>query len=226
MHLDVNKAVAVCVQYFLRTLMRLERERYGWSMKEAASRAKWSTELWQSLEQHTVPLEPHHWINICAVFELSDERLARRVNAFVKKNPVMLVGMNDDASLDIYEKKLTSPRLIQSKRVFTLSLPPVREELFDILSVYMAEGESLIEMAVQKGYYQNSPEPPLKPSFKLKNTAEKQEDQRNRLARYVQERIDGDKLGAVESALELIANNKKENVERAVQVIALMLKTS
>ena len=224
MHLDVNKAVAVCVQYFLRTLMRLERERYGWSMKESAARAKWSTELWQSLEQHDIPLEPHHWINICAVFELTDERLTRRVDAFVKKNPVILVGMNDDESLDVYEKKLTAPKLLQSKRVFTLSLSPVREELFDILSLYVAEGESLIGMAMQKGFYQNSPEPPLKPSFKLKNTAEKQEDHRNRLARFVQEKIDGDKLGALENAMELIANNKKENVERAVQVIALMLK--
>ena len=226
MLLDVNKAVAVCVQYFLRTLMRLERERYGWSMKEAAARARWTTELWQNLEQHAIPLEPHHWINICAVFELTDERLARRVNAFIRKNPVLLVGMSEDQTLDIFEKKLTSPKLLQSKRVFTLSLSPVTQELFDILSLYVADGESLIAMAQRKGYYENAPEPSLKPSFKLKSTDEKRDDHRRRLARYVTEKIDDEKLDALETALHLIDDHGKEEVERAVQVISLVLKSS
>ncbi|MBN2717256.1 MAG: hypothetical protein JXX14_15490 [Deltaproteobacteria bacterium] len=205
--------------------MKLERERYGWSTKEAASKAKWSTDIWKQLELHEMPIEPHHWINICAVFELNDERLARRMDAFVRKNPVMLVGMSEDETLDIFEKKLTSPRLLQSKRVFTLSLSPVREELFNILSLYVADAESLIDMAQKKGFYLNTPEPPLKPSFRLKNTDEKREDRRIRLARFITEKIDDGKLEAVETALKLIAGGEQEEIYRAVQVIALMLKS-
>ncbi|MBN2529707.1 MAG: helix-turn-helix domain-containing protein [Deltaproteobacteria bacterium] len=226
MSLNVERAVAVCVQYFLRTLMRLERERYGWSAKEAAQRAKWPPELWRSLEQHELPLEPHHWINICTVLELSDDRLARRLDAFVEKNPVLLVAEDADARLDVYEKKLTTPRLLRSKQVFTLNLSPVRVPLYDILSLYVLEGETLIQAAAKKGFYQNKEAPPLKPSFKLQNTHEKLEIRRKRLARYVTEKIEDEKLDALEAALELIASHELDEVHRAVQVVSLALKST
>jgi hypothetical protein len=226
MYLNIEKAVAVCVQYFLRTLMRLEREKYGWSIKEAAAKSKWPAEQWRELEQHESPIEPHHWINISAVMELSEERLARRMKAFVEKNPVLLVGVDPDEKLDIFDKKLTSPKLLRSKKVFTLSLSPVRQELCDILSLYVADSEAFIETVKGKGYYRNKPEPALKPSFKLKSTDEKREARRIRLARYVTDRIDDSKLDALETALELIATHKESEIQRAIEVLSLMLKSS
>lgn len=223
MQLDQDKAVAVCVQYYLRTLMRLEREKYGWNAKDAAAKAKWPAETWQQLENHELPIEPHHWINICAVMDLNDDRLARRMDAFINKNPVLIVACNPKEQLEIFEKALTSPRLIRNQNIFTLNLAPVRSKLYDILSLYSPDGETLIEVAKQRNYYFDSPETPLKPSFKRHNTGEKRELRRTRLSRMVTDKIIDEKLEALEAALNLIHDHDVDAVDRAVEIMAMVL---
>ncbi|MBN2343024.1 MAG: hypothetical protein JXX29_01900 [Deltaproteobacteria bacterium] len=224
MQLNEDKAVAVCVQYFLRSLMQLEREKYGWSMKDAATKAVWPLDTWRELETHVHPIEPHQWINICAVLDLSDDRLARRLHAFVKKNPVLLVAAADSGQLTVFEKAITSPRLIRNQDIFTFSLAPVRTKLFDILALYAPDGDSLIDAAQKRDLYHNQPDVPVKSTFKRRNTKERNDGRRARLARIVIDKIADDKLDTLESALELIHKNQCEEVDRAVQIMSIVLK--
>lgn len=224
MNFNQDKAVGTIIQYFLRTLMKLERKRYGWSTKEAASKAKWPLECWQSLETYQLGIEIHHWINVSAVLNLTDDRLARRLDAFVNKNPVIIVSVDDFDNVQVFEKTVTSPKLIQNQNIFTQNLPSLRIKLFNNLSQYTPDADTFIETVKARAFYKNMENMPLKPSFPRPNTAEKIEQHRNRLNRLIVEKIADNKLDALEKTLELIAASQATELNRAVQIFEIVLK--
>ena len=80
-------AAHVVIPYFLRTLMKIERQRLGHSRQAASRMARWSSSAWGHFERGTRNLQPHHWINISAAMGIGAEDEVRRLDAFIGTIP-------------------------------------------------------------------------------------------------------------------------------------------
>ena len=120
--LDADQVARVVIPYFLRSLMRIERERVGLAQREASTNAGWSASLWGSLERGDRHVDRDQWITAAGVLSLSSADIVRRLNAFIHKYPSLWLERVSTTTVVICERPVTSPRIIRSGKVVNVDL--------------------------------------------------------------------------------------------------------
>lgn len=218
-------AAHVVIPYFLRTLMKIERERLGHSRQAASRMSRWSSSAWGHFERGTRNLQPHHWINIAAVLDLSAEDEVRRLNAFIGKHPGIWLERVASGELRVCERALTSPRPLRSGNVFSYDLNPIRPQMYYELSTYTQDPERLVEVARELGLFQarearaSAPPPPVKPEDRSKS-------RRERLCQIVMSRLEGEKLGLLERVMEKFLSCDSDELAHAYKHFSLSISKS
>lgn len=224
-HIGPEQASQTIIPFFLRSLMKLERERQGISRQAASSSAKWSTSTWGHLERNTRPLQPHHWMNISLVLNLSADREVRRLNAFIGKHPILWLQMGDGQDMEICEKSLTSPRAIRGDNVLSVDLNKIRPALYYELSRFTVEPEEIISCAKSYGFFQSRIEDSQRPSFPKTDPQEKIKNKRDQISRRINTSISEDKLAILERVVHKFENYSVKELAKAYQHFSLCLKS-
>ncbi|MDD5309248.1 MAG: hypothetical protein PHU25_18190 [Deltaproteobacteria bacterium] len=140
------------IPYFLRNLMKIERELKGLARHAASSSAGWSSSVWGHLERGTRALQPHHFMAAERVLEMGEEDLVRRLNAFIGKHPSIWIERLPSGEIEVCERTFTSPRPLRSGNIVNVDLNPVRPELYDALSAFSDAPDMVIEIATKLGF--------------------------------------------------------------------------
>jgi hypothetical protein len=140
------------IPYFLRNLMKIERERKGIARHAASSSAGWSSSVWGHIERGTRNLQAHHFMAAARVLEMSEDDLVRRLNAFIGKHPVMWIERVASGELQVCERTITSPRPMRSGNVLNVELDPVRPDLYYELCAFSDAPDRVIEAATKLGF--------------------------------------------------------------------------
>jgi hypothetical protein len=214
-------AAQVVIPYFLRTLMKIERERLGLSRQAASRKARWSMSAWGHFERGTRNIQPHHWINISSVLGLSDEDEVRRMNAFVGKHPGIWLERLKTGEIRVCERALTSPRPMRSGNVFSYDLNPIRPNLYYELSTYSQDPESVVALATELGMFKSReirtsdlPPPAISP-------AERTQARREKICQIVTTAIADEKLGLLERMLDKFQRYKPDELAHAYKHFSL-----
>jgi hypothetical protein len=149
---EPDQVAHAVIPYFLRNVMKIERERKGIARHAASSSAGWSSSVWGHFERGTRSLQPHHFMSAARVLEMSDEDLVRRLNAFVGKHPAMWIERLADGGIEVCERALTSPRPLRSGNVVNVDLGPMRPDLYYELSAFSDAPDLVIEHATRLGF--------------------------------------------------------------------------
>jgi hypothetical protein len=219
--IGADLASHVVVPYFLRTLMKIERERLGLSRQAASRRAKWSSSAWGHFERGTRNIQPHHWINISSVLGLSFEDEVRRLNAFIGKHPGIWLERLKSGEIRVCERALTSPRPMRSGNVFSFDLNPIRPDLYYELSTYSQEPEGLVATAKELGMFKprevrTSDLPPPTVS-----SAERSRARREKLCEIVMSGSADEKLGLCDRLVDKFRRFPAEELAQAYKHFSL-----
>lgn len=219
-------AAHVVIPFFLRTLMKIERERLGHSRQAASRMSRWSSSAWGHFERGTRNLQPHHWINIAAVLGLSAEDEVRRLNAFIGKHPGIWLERVASGELRVCERALTSPRPLRLGNVFSYDLNPIRPQLYYELSTYSQDPERLVEVARDLGLFQarsalasTPPPPPVSSEDRSKN-------RRERLCQIVRSQLEDEKLGLLERLVDKFLHCPADELAHAYKHFSLSISKS
>lgn len=218
----IAKAV---IPHFLRTLMKIERERRGMSRQAASVNARWSSSTWGNMERNARNLQPHHWINIAAVLGLTPENEARRLNAFIGKHPSIWIEMAADGTYFVCERALTSPRRIKSKKVVTVYLDPARPALYYELSSYNADPEALLDEAGRLGFIRAA-QPPGARETRPSDMGIRKDlgpARRAKLCKQINEDLPDEKLGLLERVMDKFTRFPPDQLARAYKHFSLSL---
>ena len=151
MDLDKDLTVHVVVRYFLRSLMKSERERLGLSRRRASSLAGWPSSAWAEIERQARPMQPQHWADASQMLELDNDKLVRRLNSFLERHPSIWLERMATGEIRIMEKAITSPRTLRSGRVVNVEIDGLRPYLYDELSTFADAPAEVIKKASELG---------------------------------------------------------------------------
>jgi len=214
-------AAHVVVPYFLRMLMKIERERLGHSRQGASRMAAWSSSAWGHFERGTRNLQPHHWINISASLGLTREDEVRRLDAFIGKHPDIWLERVASGEIRVCERALTSPRPLRTGDVFGYALNPIRPHLYYELSSYSDDPERTIAIARALAVFEpqeardSSPPPPT--------PEERSQKHRERLCEVLMTQIEADKLGLLERILDKFKRFPADELAHAYKHFSLSI---
>ena len=155
--IDEDNVAGLVIPYFLRTLMRKERERIGHVQTEASFKAGWSSTAWGVIERGARPLDRKQWRQAVKVLGLDIVEIVRRLDAFIGKNPSIWIETQPDNRLSICKRPATSPRVLRSGKVVNVDLDPLRPHLYHELSTYFEEDAEVIAAAVSYDFYNAKP---------------------------------------------------------------------
>ena len=155
--IDEDSVARVVIPYFLRTLMRQERERIGDVQTAASFKAGWSSTAWGVIERGARPLDRKQWRQAVRVLGLRIPEIVRRFDAFVRKNPSIWIESQPDKRLSICKRPATSPRVLRSGKVVNVDLDPLRPHLYHELATYFEEDAEVIAAAVSYDLYKAKP---------------------------------------------------------------------
>jgi hypothetical protein len=160
-----DKIAQVVISYFLRSLMRVERERNNLSQKAAALMAGWSGPSWGAFERGERAIDKETWGIVIEALDLDPTALVRRLNGFINRYPSIWLERRGE-ELHICERPVTSPRGIRSGKVVNIELNPIRPALYQELSDYTPTPGEIIAAAVSLDYY-DARTPPALPSGRV-----------------------------------------------------------
>lgn len=221
-----NEAATAIIPYFLRSLMKLERERQGLSRQSASADARWSTSTWGHLERNTRPIQPHHWMNIAAVLSVSSAREIRRLNAFIGKHPNFWLEVDANHELSICEKALTSPKAIRARNVVSVDLNVIRPALYYELSRYTVEPEEIIADAKEAGFFASVDREIAAPakSSRTSSPPPKSSAYREVIVRKVNDVIAEEKMQLLERVIDKFEKYSPSELAQAYRHFSLSLK--
>jgi hypothetical protein len=219
---DINPDMVtrVIIPRFLRSLMKIERERLGLTRKSASKEAKWSSSMWSELEREARNIEPQHWIEAVEVLGLNAEEVVRRLNAFLGKHPSVWLELISPKEYKYCEREITSPRALRSGKVVNVNLNPLRPNLFFELSTFSPEPEKIIEKANALGFF--APRDSIsdeRPSSALW-TVDSPEIRRERLAKIIND-LSVEKLGLLERVVDKFQKYSSKDLAHAYQHFSL-----
>ena len=213
------------IPHFLRTLMKIERERRGISRQAASKAAMWSSSTWGNMERNARNLQAYHWINIAAVLELTPEYEARRLNAFIGKYPNIWLERDTENEFVVCERALTSARRIKSSKVLNVALDPVRPALYYHLSSFNADPEALLDEAAAHGFIRavSAPQRSHSPTADAIALRDMGPARRAKLCKQVADELSDEKLGLLERVMDKFSRFPADELARAYKHFSLSL---
>ncbi|MBW2278010.1 MAG: helix-turn-helix domain-containing protein [Deltaproteobacteria bacterium] len=219
-------AAHVVIPYFLRTLMKIERQRLGHSRQAASRMARWSSSAWGHFERGTRNLQPHHWINISAALDITAEDEVRRLNAFIGKHASIWLEKVASGEIRVCERALTSPRPLRTGNVFGYELNPIRPQLYYELSSYAQDPERVIEVARALGMLEPREARRSAPPPAVISPEERSAKNRERLCEVLMKQIETEKLGLLERVLEKFRRCPADELAHAYKHFSLSISKS
>ncbi len=219
-----SDAIQSAVYWFIRLLMKLEREKNGLSRWNASTAAGWSGPVWGDMELDARTIHPDQWRTICGVLQIDDARLARRLNTFIEKFPALWLRRHPDGRLEVFDRDITTPQLLKDGDVHSLDLNENRPVLFATLSNWAADRRSFLEVATNGGFTESRPGVAPNPIMPGLRGEEKVQHQRARLCHMMAERISDDKLDLLERVLDKFATHSGTRLKQAYRHFSLSLR--
>ena len=164
--LNPDLVAEVVIPFFLRSLMRVERERVNMSQKDAGLRAGWSPTVWSAFERGEHYLDKTSWAVIKDALSLDTATVVRRLNGFINRYPSIWLELQEDG-LTICERPVTSPRGLRSGKVVNFDLNPIRPVLYQELSGYAEIPAEVIAAAVSLDVYKARKTPVVSSSSRV-----------------------------------------------------------
>lgn len=221
---DLNPDIVaeVVIPYFLRSLMRIERERMSMSQKDAAFRAGWSTSVWGAYERGERTLDKEAWTEAKSALWLKASSLVRRLNAFVNRYPSIWLEKKNDG-LYICERPVTSPRGLRSGKVVNYDLNPIRPVLYQTLAAYSQEPGELVAEAVIQNFYKAQKTPDA-PAYRASRTEESTQEEKIDLIHETILNLTPEKLALMERVIDKFRRFSAKELALAYQHFSLSLK--
>lgn len=152
-----NKQVTrLVILYFLRLLMKIERERLGLSRRKLSAQAGWPPTTWADIERGALPMTPDYWSTAAGLLGITTSDMVRRLNAFINKHPMLWFERAKDEDIFVCERPVTSPRAIRSGRIFNADLNLARPSLYYELASYASIPAELIGLADELGFFESA----------------------------------------------------------------------
>jgi hypothetical protein len=220
--LDADQVARVVIPYFLRSLMRIERERVGLAQREASTNAGWSASLWGSLERGDRPIDREQWIAAAGVLSVGSADIVRRLNAFIHKYPSIWMERISATAIEICERPVTSPRIIRSGKVVNVDLNPLRPNLYHELSSYSADSMEIVAFAVDFDFY--SSRQAILPSTTPRDRVSSFSDDRLEQIIQIIRELPQEKLGLMERIVDKFQKYSARDLAQAYQHFSLSIK--
>jgi hypothetical protein len=220
--IDPDHVARVVIPYFLRSLMRIERERLGLSQRDASTQSGWSASVWGALERGSRSLDREQWIAASEALTISNADIAKRLNAFVNKYPSIWLERISATHINICDRPVTSPRIIRSGKVVNVNLNPLRPNLYHELSTYCEDSTEIVAFAVDLDFY--SPREAVLPSTSPKDRISSfSEDRLEHMIRFIRE-MPQDKFGLLERIIDKFEKYPARDLAQAYQHFSLSIK--
>ena len=219
--LNPDDVAKILIPHFLCELMENERVRLGIDPKDASAEAGWPAELWSAVEREAKPLSKEQWIQAVDVLGLTPTDVVRLFDVYIGKNPSVWVETQEDRPLAICERPVTSPRAVQSGRLVSVDLNPLRPILYHELSEYAGTAAEIIGAAVSLDVY-TAREVSIVPSA-MPTSLSGDEDRRMRVVRIVQE-MSPEKFGLLERVIDKFSRYSAKQLAVAYQHFSLSIK--
>ncbi len=211
----------VVVSHFLSSLMKIERERCGFSRKEASRNADWSSAAWGELERESRTLQPSQWITVTDVLELSSSDVVRRLNAFIGKYPNVWINRDSQGELKLLERSITSPRAIRSGNTFTVDLNQIRPNLYYELSSFSKTPDEIIEKATELEFFTTRVfAPPRSDLSREARVSQANEAKREQVIELIREMSD-EKFGLLERVVDKFQRFNSKELAQAYKHFSL-----
>ncbi len=219
--IDSDHVARVVIPYFLRSLMRIERERVGLSQREASLEAGWASGVWGALERAARPVDRDQWIQAVGVLSLGTADIVKRLNGFIGKYPSIWLERISAMELEICERPVTAPHIIRSGKVVNVDLNPIRPNLYHELSNYCKDATELIAFAVDLDCYA-AREVTLPPSTRDRASS-MPEDRREQVILLIRE-MSPEKFGLLERIMDKFIRYSARELAQAYQHFSLSVK--
>jgi hypothetical protein len=220
--LEPDRVVKVVIPYFIRSLMRIERDRLGLAQKDASISAGWSPAVWGALERGAKPLDRDQWTDAVAVLHLETSDVVKRLNAFINKFPSIWLEKIAKDTLSICDRPVTSPRILRSGKVVNVDLNPLRPNLYHELSAYSAEPTDIIAFAVDLNFYAAQPIL-LPPSGGRERISAFGEDRREHVIQFIRD-LPQEKFGLLERIIDKFERYSSKDLAQAYEHFSLSVK--
>ena len=218
--LNPDDVAKILIPHFLCELMKSERTRIGVDPKDAAVEAGWPAARWTALEE-AKEISKEQWIHASDVLGLTPTDVVRHFDVYISKNPSVWVEAQEERPLAICERPVTSPRAIQSSRLVSVDLNPLRPILYQELSEYAVNAAEVVNAAVSLNVY-TAREVSIVPSaMPVSPTGE--EDRRMRVVRVIQE-MSPEKFGLLERVIDKFSRYSAKQLAVAYQHFSLSIK--
>ena len=221
-NLNPDIVAEVLIPYFLRSLMRVERERISMSQKDAAFRAGWSSSAWGAYERGERALDKEAWTEAKDALMLKSSNLVRRLNAFINRYPSIWLERKADG-LHICERPVTSPRGLRSGKVVNYNLNPIRPVLYQTLASYAEEPAEVVAEAVIQNFYKEQKTPEA-PPYRATRPEESTEDEKIDLIHETILNLTPEKLALMERVIDKFRRFSAKELALAYQHFSLSLK--
>ncbi len=149
-----EQVIRVVILYFLRSLMKIERERRGLSRRKLSAQVGWPETTWADIERAALPMSAGYWTMAASILGVSISDMVRRLNAFVNKHPMLWFERSRDGDISVCERPVTSPRALRSGKTFNVDLNSARPSLYYELASYVSDPDALIAKADELGFFE------------------------------------------------------------------------
>jgi hypothetical protein len=219
--IESDQVVSVVIPYFLRLLMKIERERLGMAQRDASLEVGWPPSVWGAIERGTRPLEKDQWIAMAEVLHVGPAETVKRLNGFIGKYPSIWLEKIGTTGLAICERPVTSPRIIRSGKVVNVDLNPIRPNLYHELSAYCSDPVELIAFAVDLDYY-GAQKASLPPQDRARRSTIA-EDRREQVLRFIRE-LSPEKFGLLERIIDKFERYPSQDLAKAYEHFSLSIR--
>jgi transcriptional regulator with XRE-family HTH domain len=213
----------VVIPYFLRSLMRVERERLNLSQKDVAFRAGWSSSTWGAYERGERDIDKDTWAEAKDALMLKSANLVRRLNAFINRYPSLWFERKPDG-IHICERPVTSPRGLRSGKVVNFDLNPIRPVLYQTLASYAAEASEVIAEAVIQNFYKAQKNPELSSQIRSSRSESATEEEKIEIINETILNLTPEKLALMERVIDKFQRFSAKELALAYQHFSLSLK--
>jgi hypothetical protein len=195
-----DQAAEAIIQFFIKSLLRIERDRIDLDVGDASMDAGCSYSECKRLESGAQIIEPSHWKKATEVLELSSNDVVRRLNAFISKHMNIWMERDSTTKFRICEKAVTSPKALRSGNTIMMDLSKLRPNLFYVLSSFSPVPEEIMDAASNLGFLAPSKsELPARDSVEEPgdSSSDKLEDQKQKILDAI-EKMSPEKVGLIE----------------------------
>ncbi len=222
-NLNQNIVAEVVIPYFLRSLMRVERERNSMSIRDAAVHAGWSSSTWGAYERGELTLDKTAWTDIKDALMLNSSSLVRRLNAFINRYPSIWLERKPDG-IHVCERPVTSPRGLRSGKIVNYDLNPIRPVLYQTLAGFAEESTEVIAEAVFLNFYKEQKNPELQPPLRALPSEIVTEEEKLDLIHETILNLTPEKLALMERIIDKFRRFSAKELALAYQHFSLSLK--